>query len=400
MTAIFAARRTPDRSIVVLDGAAKLGAKILVAGGGRCNVTNTNVSASDFCGGSRNAIKRVLAAFSTERTVAFFGELGVALHEEEHGKLFPDTSKAQTVLDALLGEVERRGADVLTGHRVSDVTRRADGFDIETSATPIGAKHVVLATGGRSLPKSGSDGSGYALAEALGHSLVPTTPGLVPLVLSGDFHTPLSGVAHDVEISVAVAGAKPVRVRGALLWTHFGVSGPAVLDVSRHWHRAMLEKRDVRVSVNLCGGDDFAATEQRLLSLGSDKPRAMLHNVLAMLMPARVADAVLTRLGIDGTTTMAHVKKDDRRRLVESIVAWPLPVIDSRGYTHAEVTAGGVPLGEVDMSTMASRACPGLHLVGEVLDVDGRIGGFNFQWAWSSGFVAGNGLAGTFLETV
>jgi len=391
-TAIFAARQEPDRTIVALDGAKKLGAKILVAGGGRCNVTNERVSASDFCGGNRNTIKQVLAAFPASRTVEFFRELGVTMHVEEHGKLFPDSNSAKTVLAALIAEAERRGVRLLPDHRVREIVRGGEGFTVKTSQGDLAARAAVLATGGRSLPKSGSDGGGYAMAQALGHSLVPTTPGLVPLVLDGDFHIPLSGIAQEVELTVSIEGGKPIRIRGAMLWTHFGVSGPAVLDASRHWHRAVLEDRKVMLSANLLPGCDFAAAEKKLIEAAAAQPKALLHNALAALVPVRAAEAIVRRLGIEPRIVMAHLGKEVRRTLVHALVEWPLPVRESRGYNFAEVTAGGVPLGEVVPSTMASRVCPGLVLVGEILDVDGRIGGFNFQWAWSSAYVAGCAL--------
>jgi predicted Rossmann fold flavoprotein len=389
-TAISAARRDPNRSIVVLDGAAKVGAKILVAGGGRCNVTNAVVTPDDFNGGSRSAIRRVLSAFPVERTVAFFREIGAPLHEEEHGKLFPDTNRARTVLDALLNETNRRGVRILAGRRVLSIERRNGQFELTcSSGTAMAAGKVVLATGGLSLPKTGSDGAGYQFARQLGHSLVPTTPALVPLILDGGFHAPLSGIAEEAEITVRVEGRKPARLRGSMLWTHFGVSGPVVLDVSRTWHRARLEGLRVTVSANLLPGYDFASAEQRLIALASSQPRTQLDHAVATLLPARVATAILDRLAISGQIAMAHLAREDRRRLVGALLAWPLPVRDSRGYPYAEVTAGGVPLDEIDPNTLASRKCPGLHLVGEILDVDGRIGGFNFQWAWSSGWVAG-----------
>ena len=393
-TAIFAARRLPGRSIVALDGAGKLGAKILVAGGGRCNVTNRVVTPGDYCGGSPNVIKRVLAAFTAEHVVEFFHRISVSLHEEEHGKLFPDTNQARTVLDALIREADRCGAELRRGQRVIGVERCGDGFHVTTLTGAIAAKTVVLAAGGRSLPKTGSDGTGFELAARLGHSLVPTTPALVPLVLDGDFHADLSGIAHDVELTVAAEGRKPVRIRGALLWTHFGVSGPAVLDASRHWHRVVLERREVRVGVNMLPGDDFTSAERKLIDLASSQPKVHLHNALATVLPARIAEAVLDKLGIAGRIPMAHVTRDARRALVHALLDWPLPVRDSRGYEFAEVTAGGVPLSEIDPTSMASRVCPGLFLAGEILDVDGRIGGFNFQWAWSSAWVAAAGIAG------
>ena len=427
-TAIFAARRMPECKIVALDGARKLGAKILVSGGGRCNVTNVRVTPADFFGASPHVVRRIVSEFTERDTMDWFAELGVALHEEEHGKLFPDSNDAQTVVDALLTEASRRGVTLAAGCRVIDVTSTADGLRIETErrVPPIGAgreefleedegvidqgagcitmprsftaRRVVLATGGRSLPKTGSDGGGYELARRLGHSINEPTPALVPLILDGDLHQPLSGIAQEVEVVVVVEGQRPRRVRGAMLWTHFGVSGPAILDASRHWHRARLEGRPVKVEINFAPDLDVAAVDQRLLHAVTRQPTTQLHNAMSAWFPWRFVDAILRHLDIDGSVPMAHLPKDVRRKLVHALMAWPLPVRDSRGYNFAEVTAGGVPLSEVDPVTMGSRKCPGLHLVGEILDVDGRIGGFNFQWAWSSAWVAAKGIAGTGRE--
>ncbi len=390
--AIFAARRRPEAAIVLLDGARRLGAKILASGGGRCNVTNVRVTPADFCGGSPNIIRRVLDALPVDQTVAFFREIGVTLHEEEDGKLFPHSNYAHTVLDALLAEARARGVRIVHPARVTDMVRDEAGFCLRVEDAFWTAPRVVLATGGLSLPQTGSDGSGYTLARSLGHSIVPTTPALDPLVCEGDFHAPLAGIAHDVELAVAAEGSKPLRHAGALLWTHFGVSGPVVLDVSRHWHRASLENRRVTLTANLLPGHDFASVERALLALTESQPRTFLHNALASLIPARLADAILAHIQLDGQIPMAHLTKPDRRRLTRALHDWPLPVVGGRGYDHAEVTAGGVPLDEVDPATLASRPCPGLYLAGEILDVDGRIGGFNFQWAWSSAHVAAHAL--------
>ena len=391
-TAIFAARLTPARSIVVLDGADTLGAKILMSGGGRCNIANRVVTAADYRGGNPNVIKQVLAAFPVARTEEFFRGIGVELCEEDHGKLFPKANRAGVVLEALTGEVARLGVRVLPGRRVTDVRRDSSGFHIVATSGKLTARRVVLATGGRSFPQTGSDGSGYKLAEELGHTLVPLTPALVPLVLDGDFQAPLSGISHDVELTVRAAGSKPVRVRGMMLWTHFGISGPAVLDVSRYWHRARLERREVAVFVNLLPDEDAAEAEARLLALASAQPRAQLRKVLASMLPTRVGDALLAASAAPGGTLMAHLPKDARRKVVRALTGWPLPVRDSRGYAYAETTAGGVPLDEVDPRGLGSRKCPGLYFAGEMLDVDGRIGGFNFQWAWASAWAAATGL--------
>ncbi len=459
MTAIWAARTGPGRRVLLLDGARTLGAKILVAGGGRCNVTNERVTVDDYRGGNKHLLRRVLAALPVDRTIAFFRELGVPLHREPYGKLFPNTNKARTVLDALLREAERLGVMIHAGRRVRAVARlcgdshdRPVGFVCQTDDGPVAARRLVLATGGLSLPKTGSDGAGYALAKALGHSVTPTTPALEPLILSGGFHAPLSGVALDAALRVCVADARPVEFRGPLLWTHFGVSGPIALNASGYWRRARLEQRRVTIEANLLALPDEAATvaaprtspptgerivmppeidvapppatlstlddandPRRALSIAarSDaaaleaalverarlRPRGTLRAMLAEWLPARLAEAVLTELAIEPALGLAHLARDSRRRLAAALLGWPLPVCDGRGYGYAEVTAGGVPLEELDVKTMESRVCPGLHLVGEITDVDGRIGGFNFQWAWSSGFVAGSAIGSAAPET-
>jgi hypothetical protein len=392
-TAIFSARLKPGLRVAVLDGAAKVGAKILVSGGGRCNVTHDAVGPADFWGGSPNVVRRVLSAFPVDRTIAFFREIGVALHVEERGKLFPDSNSAQTVLDALLAEARRLGVELRSAHRVSAIARRDDLFHLTTSGGELTARKTVLATGGLSLPKTGSDGLGYQLATSLGHSLVSTTPGLEPLLLEGDFHVALSGIAQEVRISVRAEGRKPVLLEGPMLWTHFGISGPAALDASRHWQRARLEGSAVTVTANLLPEYDFATLEAALLQLARSQPRTHLRNTLSTLLPGKVAEAVLARRNLRGDTTMANLSREDRRTLIQALLEWPLPVVGGRGYNFAEVTAGGVPLTEVDPSSLESRRCPGVYFTGEILDVDGRLGGFNFQWAWSSAWVVASALA-------
>ena len=394
-TAIFTRRLNPARAVRLLDGAKKPGAKILVSGGSRCNVTNASVTDGDFWGGKRSIVRRVLRAFPVPDTIAFFAELGVRLHEEADGKLFPDSNRARDVLDALLRAADASGVDLRADHRVLDISRAGERFRITTSRGEHDADAVVLATGGLSLPKTGSDGAGFEIARRLGHSITPTTPGLAPLLLSkdDDLHGQLSGVSHDVELTLWVDGGAASRIRGALLWTHFGISGPAALDMSRHWLRATLEEHDARLTASFCPGLTFDDLERRWTSLAAERPKASVQSALATLVPASAAAALLRRLRIDAATALAHFPREQRRRLVQALVAWPLPVVGSRGYNYAEVTAGGVPLAEIDPATMESRVCPGLFLVGEILDVDGRIGGFNFQWAWSSARVAATALA-------
>jgi predicted Rossmann fold flavoprotein len=276
---------------------------------------------------------------------------------------------------------------------VTGIARAAGGFTISTSRGAFTAGAVVLATGGRSVPKTGSDGTGYAIARQLGHTIVETTPGLAPLLLHDDaLSARLSGVSHDVELTIWVNGAAERRLNGALLWTHFGVSGPVALNASRHWARARVEGKTADITLNFFPGQTFDDIDVRLTRLATDRAKASILTVLSTLIPASVASALLHRLVIDDEIILAQLSRNNRRRLAHGLSAWPLPVADTRGYNYAEVTAGGVALTEIDPATMESRKCPGLYLVGEILDVDGRIGGFNFQWSWSTAAVAARGL--------
>lgn len=386
-TAIFGARC----GTTLLESARKPGAKILVSGGGRCNVTNRVVGELDFWGGKRSIVRRVLRAFDAERTSRWFADLGVPLHEEADGKLFPDSNRARDVLDALLAAADRAGATICADHQVVAVDRVRRGFVARTSRGDFTCRRLVLATGGQSLPKSGSDGRGFAFAERLGHTIVPTTPALAPLTLDGDMHARLSGVAVDVELTLWVEDRVAIRVAGPMLWTHFGISGPAALNLSRHYLRAALEGRATRVTVNFCR-EPFDSIDARWLRLSREHPKLSVAAAMAEFVPGSVATALLARLNLAMADELSRLPRDDRRRIAHALTEWALPVTGSRGYTFAEATAGGVALDEIDPATMQSRVCPGLFLVGEVLDVDGRLGGFNFQWAWSSAYVAGNAL--------
>ena len=374
MASIFAARS--GARVVLLDSAKKIGAKILISGGGRCNVTHYAVSANDF-NGNRNAIGKVLRTFDVPQTIEFFESIGVTLKREETGKLFPTTDRARTVLDALLRAAA--DVDVRVDHRVIAIESAAH-FVVRTSRGIIESPRVILATGGRSIPKTGSDGFGYELARNLGHTITPTFPALVPLLLP-DAHelTQLSGTSVDAELAVRAPNGRVItRVRGAMLFTHFGISGPGVLDVSRHWIAA----QPATLTANLLPGETFESIERAMLDEARRNPRA----TIASLLRGRLPERMLT------TEVLSKLTKEERRRLVRNLVELPLPIVRDRGFDYAEVTAGGVPLDEIDLATMHSRKCDGLLLCGEILDVDGRIGGFNFQWAWASGKLAGENV--------
>ena len=404
--AIWAGRNSKAHPIriAVFDGAKKLGAKILVAGGGRCNVTHCRVTEHDFAGSSPAAIRKVLRRFSVAQTIQFFSDAGVELKEEETGKLFPVTDSARTILNALIDQSKESHVAIVHPARVAEVEhlpcngavselKKEPRFRVVVESGVVLARHVIVCTGGKSLPKSGSDGSGSRLVEKLGHSIAkPLVPALVPLVLEeSHWIRELSGVTVPTTVTLSKASGKRIfSCSGSTLCTHLGLSGPAVLDISRHWLIARNTDSDVQLSINWLP-DQTAETVDELLQ----SRRTGAFGVLRQWLPDRLARQICIE---SGAPLVGDLTRTIRKKLVQNITATPLPVTGDRGFSIAEATAGGVPLEEVKLETMESRKCPGLYLAGEVLDVDGRIGGFNFQWAWSSGYVAGSAVAKSVIE--
>jgi len=427
-TAIFAAEAAPGARVVVLEGARAIGAKILISGGGRCNITHDVVRAEDF-NGVQPIVRNVLAAFGVATTVDWFASLGVALKREDTGKLFPVSNKAATVVEDLVARCRALGVVLATGHRVDDVAREARGVPTreargvptreargvptrETRGMPtrdtdglvvhhthgrLRAPRVVMASGGCSLPKSGSDGTGWEIVQRLGHDVTPTYQALVPLVFTpASPFVALAGVSHAAELTTFAGGRRIDRRTGSLLWTHVGASGPVVMDASRHWVIAAATGARPELRMSLYPGEDFAAVDRRFTTIARTRPKLSLARAVSDQIPERAATLLVHLAGVEPATPIARLTRDERRRVVHGLTELALPVERPRGWNYAEVTAGGVPLAEVDRRSFASRLVPGLHLVGEMLDCDGRIGGFNFQWAWATGHLAGRAIARDF----
>jgi hypothetical protein len=393
--AIHAARA--GARVVALDGARVIGAKILVAGGGRCNVTHHAVDEKAYAGSSPGAIRTVLRKFTVEDTVRFFEAYGVELKREETGKLFPTTDDAHTILNALLQAARDAGVDLRFPRRVTRLERAPDdaqggGFVVAGDWGAIHAPRVVLSTGGKALPKSGSDGAGYDFARALGHTVTDRVfPALVPLILPGTHPLrALSGLTLPATLTLRSATGKTLKeFTNSLLCTHFGLSGPCALDISRYWRDALSDDAHAGLFANFIPTEREDTLDAKLLA----SKAANAVSFLREHVPERLARALCEVAAVDPAASLRQLTRDQRKALARAACALPLSVEGDRGFTYAEVTMGGVPLSEVKLDTMESRACPGLHLAGEILDVDGRIGGFNFQWAWATGFLAG-GAAG------
>jgi len=268
-------------------------------------------------------------------------------------------------------------------------------FVIQHSQGTLHAKHLILATGGQSLPKTGSDGSGWALAQHLGHTVTSTFPALVPLLLdSSFFHADLSGTSHEVMLTTRKNNQIVDRRTGSLLWTHFGVSGPVALDASRFWIWSTEQKQNPELHLNCFPQSTHKDVEKWVIQAASLPGRKTVQSLLAERLPRRVATRLAQFMEPDISLTPINLlPKETRNTLVHTLTNLPLPVIGSRGWNFAEVTAGGVPLKEIKPNSMASQITPGLYLIGEMLDCDGRIGGFNFQWAWTTGYLAGTSAA-------
>ncbi len=390
MAGINAAER--GRRVLVLEKNRRPGVKILMSGGTRCNITQAtdNRGIVAAFGPPGKFLHSALAAFSVQDTIDFFAAEGVATKVEETGKIFPVSNKAADVLDALLRRLERSGATLALGEAVTAMRRGEGPIDLDTTlrARSAGQGHH-LTTGGQSYPGSGTTGDGYRFAAQLGHRIVPPRPALVPLTTDLPWVADLRGITiADVGVRVLEQEKVLAQRRGSLLFAHFGLSGPVILDVSRAVS-GHVQPQTLVLEIDLLPGlpapalDDWLRTE----ALASGKKQ--LAVVLAQQAPRRLCETLLEQAGLAQERKAAALMREERQRLVRALKSLPIPLTGTLGFKKAEVTAGGVALDEVDSRSMQSKLAPNLYLAGEILDLDGPIGGFNFQAAWSTGWLAG-----------
>ena len=387
MAAIFAA--SAGAETLLLERTAEGGRKILISGGGRCNILPARLDETRFVtDSSPHTLRNIIRGWPLREQIAFFAqELRLPLAEEtESGKLFPVSNKARDVRDGLLALAAQRGATFIPDTLVTGVTRESTGWRvISTTSPPFDADAVIIASGGLSVPKTGSEGFGLTLARALGHTVHPTYAALTPITAKPAPFGSLSGVSLPVTISAQSSG-RGATATGGFLFTHRGYSGPAVLDIS---HIAVRD-RATRLMVCWTAHDDEAW--EALLTAGGGR---QVNTVLRGELPERLALALLGVAGVEPTRTIAQLRREERRALIEVLVRGVLPWTGDEGYAKAEVTGGGVSLAEINPRTMESRKHPGLFLCGEMLDAFGPIGGYNFLWAWATGRAAGIGAATT-----
>jgi predicted Rossmann fold flavoprotein len=373
MCAIEAGRR--GRRVLVLERAERCGKKILMSGGGRCNFTNLYVEPERFLSANPHFHKSALARYTQWDFIALVEAHGIAYHEKELGQLFCDGSSKQIVA-MLLDECARAGVRIEVRSEIERIERTEGGFDLQTSLGPIRGESLVIASGGLSIPKMGATGFGYRIARRFGHEVLPTRAGLVPFTFDAETLAPwreLKGVSLPVS---AVCNHR--EFSAGMLFTHRGISGPAILQVSSYW------RPGDPVTVDLLPGVDASAW---LLEMKAARPDSELHNVLSTRLPKRLAQRVCESIALAGP--VRHLRDRDLTALGERLNAWTFLPEDTEGYRTAEVTLGGVSTHELSSATMESKKMPGLYFIGEVVDVTGHLGGFNFQWAWASGHAAG-----------
>jgi predicted Rossmann fold flavoprotein len=380
MCAIEAGRR--GRRVVVVDHAERVGKKILISGGGRCNFTNIHCRPESFLSSNPHFAKSALARFTPADILALVEKHGIRYHEKTLGQLFCDRS-AQEIVSMLERECVDAGVRILTGIKITKVTPQGNSgeeinqrFTVDTSTGAFHAVSVVVATGGLSIPKMGATNFGYEIAEQFGVAIVPCRPALVPFVFSPEDREAwcdLSGLSTEV-IAAATGTKRPVRFREKMLITHRGLSGPAILQASSYWQPGQPVELDLAPEVSV-----FASLHAHN---GRRDPSTAIA-ALRSVFPARLAERWLA---VHPPTGWSNVALEQYER---DLHAWHVVPAGTEGYAKAEVTAGGVDTGELDAKTMESRKVPGLYFIGEVVDVTGWLGGYNFQWAWASGASAG-----------
>ncbi len=388
LAAVTAARA--GANVILIERTSDGGRKILISGGGRCNILPDHAQPQLYVtDSSPNTLRKILRSWPLHEQRAFFEhELGMPLElEPETGKLFPASNRARDVRDILVARIREAGASIWFEASVVGLQPDSGQWQIELENAPsLTAACVVLATGGLSVPKTGSDGTGLNIAEALGHTVHPTYPALTPLIADPHPHASLAGIS--LTVSVNAPGSRPAfSTTNGLLVTHDGWSGPSILDAS---HLAIRGKKDgsrQELTVQWAQVDAYEWDQKLQAEKGT------VRSTISSLLPRRLADQLISEAEVDGATRLSQLRKGDRKSVVETLTQYAVPWTGDAGYKKAEVTGGGVSLSEVHPATMESTKCPGLYLCGEILDAFGPIGGHNFLWAWATGRSAGMNAA-------
>ena len=391
MAAIVAARR--GAYVTLVDRLPKIGKKLLATGAGQCNLCNTKPTQANYHGTDTSFMLPALAAFGAETALTFFDALGIEVREVEHGRVFPITGQASNVLDVLRYEMSMLGIREVTDAKIQDIQPQEGGFHCFTAeGDKFKADKVVVAAGGTSSPNLGSNGAGYKLAAALGHNVTHTFPSRVPLLLDSWFLARLKGVkVRDARVSSYVDGELMRASSGDLLFADYGISGPPVLNISRAIGEFERTDRDLAVAIDLFPEETMESMEALIRKRIGHAPYKALEVCLIGLLHKRLIPVLFAEAGQEDLNRPCGTLDDEEvGRLIGILKDWRVKSSGTKSWMNSQVTAGGVDVSEVDSATMESKLVPGLYFVGEVLDIDGDCGGYNLQWAWSSGYLAGS----------
>lgn len=399
MVAAITARRF-GAQVTILEKNPRLGKKILVTGNGRCNLTNINTCPACYSGADQSFVEGVLSQFNVKKTISFFEKLGIAHKVEDEGKVFPMSDQASSVLDVLRYEVDRIGIDVIYNAGVKDIRKRKNMFELELAESAdscsriIKGDRVILAAGGKAMPVTGSNGDGFLLAKKLGHTIKEVYPALVPLKLDGDFFKRIAGV-KVIGTAELLDGSKPIaRYNGDLLFTNYGISGPPILQLSGKAGEIMRKERKARLRVILIDTMSRDNLNGMLTQRFHNAAGKTVEFSLVGMINKRLIPVLLKEAGIkDLKAPVENLTTGEQERILDILTDWRFTITGTTSWPNAQVTAGGVDTRELKKDTLESKIIKGLYFAGEVIDVHGVCGGYNLQWAWSSGFVAGQQAA-------
>ncbi len=389
MAAISARRQGAD--VTIIERNPRVGKKILATGNGRCNFTNINTDITYYHGSNPKFAYSALANFGVSDTIDFFEKLGIAHKVEELGKVFPMSDQASSILDVLLYELNEIGVNIICDAYVKDIINDKDKFKIilEDRSVVKGDK-VILATGGKAMPYSGSDGNGFELAEKLGHTIISLFPGLVQLKLEGSFFKQIQGVKFIGTAEILDGNKSVAKDRGDILFGNYGVSGPPILQISRKAGELLNEGRKAILKISIIDTISKEELIELIKERFKNRPKKTLEFSLVGLVNKRLIPVLLREAGIvDLKSPVANLSIKECEKIADILTDWKFEVRGTKSWPSAQVTAGGILTDEINQATMESKIIKGLFFAGEIIDIDGQCGGFNLQWAWSSGFVAG-----------
>ena len=416
MAAISAKRSNPELSVCIIDRTFALGRKILVCGAGRCNITNIHLNEevdSRYYGATKSFISSIFSQFGYIDIVHFFSEIGVDVYTERKtdiGKVFPVTDQAKTITAVLENELNALGIKIFLNTEVTSI-EKADSFNIKTRGVELtdrqkkeygdssddtpkefSSKYLILSAGGKTYPALGSNGSGYDLAMKFGHKIIEVVPSALPLVLYKNIFKGISGLKMDIEVTSVIGGVEIKKSSDDVMFTDYGLSGPAILNISREisieLNRTSTKKRKCEIKLNFFPGKTVEEVKNILNDRWVRRPNLTLTKSLIGIFPNRICEFLGTYVGY-GDVIVNELNINQKEKVFEVLTSLTVEVSETRSWNEAEFTAGGIDTNDVKEQTLESKLIPGLYFAGEILDVDGDVGGFNLSWAWASGFVAG-----------